>query len=466
MSKKAFLSLLVAFLIAWFMPLSASAAEDSYSNTGSTNCQANVANAQVAVTPAHQAAFASSPETLYTLAQRIGVANIRSGLLPGVVIGGHHEGILKIVQQRYTASGVLDERLESAARQAIEDELVAAGYNVALSEPHSVFGEQLLEDPEPARFLVGGTITEVSLNSYSFLNSSKTEDQRKIRWEVLDRDTSKVIARYETTGQATTVGVENPAATYEAIRDSFKALLHQPDFTDKLQQAASAQPALPTSSAKYKIAAIASGNEPLTVEQVARHTIPSVAWIHTPMARGSGFFIDSSGLLLTNQHVVGSAFTVKVDLYDGSTKTGRVLKRNAAHDVALVKVDMDPATVPGLPLCDINALRVGQEVVAIGNPLGLSNTVTKGIISGIRTVDHRSLIQTDVAINPGNSGGPLLNQQGSVIGIVTEKIASTGVEGLGFALPIGESLRKLDIEVAPGTTALNNCGTVAIASRI
>ncbi|MBD2098177.1 trypsin-like peptidase domain-containing protein [Trichocoleus sp. FACHB-591] len=450
--KKGLWSLLLALLLLlWSFSLPTFASPDpgliqAQNNTSESLAQGNCPRqlqSPIAPEPL-SAAISINPEVL----PRIGVARIRSGILPGVVIGGHHEGVLKILQQHYTASGQLDEQLEDAALQAIEDELVDAGYKVGRSEQHSLFDEQLMEESEPVRFLVGGKITKVELNSYSSFFNNRTADQRTIQWEIFDRDTNKVIVRQATTGQAEAEGIDNPAATYEAIRASFKTLLAQPSFTTSLQQAVGRDLA-PTSAKTYQIAALPSSQLPLSTEQIASHTIPSVVWIRTPTGRGTGFVIDSSGLILTNQHVVGSSFSVKVKLYDGSTQTGRVLKRNAAFDVALVKLEGEVSNIPALPIADLSAVKVGEEVVAIGNPIAYSNTVTKGIVSGIRSIGNRDLIQTDVAINPGNSGGPLLNQQGAVIGIVTEKMVSRGIEGLGFALPISESLQNLDVFVKP-----------------
>ena len=386
------------------------------------------------------------------------MSRLRSGVLPGVVIGGRYDGMLRVLQERYTASGQISEQLEEAARSLIEDELEQAGYTVARSPSNSVFADQVTEEIEPSRFLLGGTITHVNLNSYRSLWGDRTQDERTIRWEVFDREAGKVIYRQEITGAAQAEGVDNLAATYEAIRDSFRSLLAEPRLIAVLSQPSLSEPSI--LPATYEIQAIATANQPLTVEQLVGHAIPSIVQIRTPNARGSGFLIDASGLILTNQHVVGSTLSVKVDLYDGSTRMGRVLKRDATADVALVKLDGADFDVVGLPVCHTNAVKVGEAVVAIGNPLALSNTVTQGVVSGFRTDAARSLIQTDAAINPGNSGGPLLNRQGAVIGIVTEKIVSRGVEGLGFALPIGEVLHRLNVKInTPFGSALDPCGS-------
>jgi S1-C subfamily serine protease len=384
------------------------------------------------------------------------VARIRSNLLPGVIVGGHYEGMLNILQHHYTASGNLEERLEDSLRRVVEDELIKGGYAVTASVSPSIFEDQLVSASEPGRFLIGGSITNTALNSYSSWLGNHTKEQRTVRWEVLDRDRHAVIYQRETSGEAEVEGIDNPAATYEAIRASVKALLTQPDFASTLDHASKAVSNPKTVS--YAIEAIAAPTPALTIERVAGHTIPSVVGVRTPDGRGSGFLIDPSGLIVTNQHVVESNALVNVDLYDGSTQPARVLKRDATFDVALLKMEGD-FDVQALPVCSTNAIRVGEGVVAIGNPLSYSNTVTQGIVSSIRSVGSRTLIQTDAAINPGNSGGPLLNRDGTVVGIVTEKVFSRGIEGLGFALPIGDALQKLNVIVQPPAhTHVNSCG--------
>lgn len=392
---------------------------------------------------------------------RVEIAKIRSGILPGVLIGGHYDGLLKMRQQRYVAADRLDEQLENSIRDLLEDELSQAGFEVMRSHPQSLF-EELIESSEPGRFLIGGTITHVNLNSYSSFFNEYTSDERSIRWELFDRDLNKVVYRQETDGRAQAEGIDNPAATYEAIRTSFRRLLDEPRFIAFLNHPALQETPLPIRP--YKIDAIATMSQPLTLEQLVGRTIPSIVGIRTSAGQGSGFLLDSSGLIVTNHHVVGSAFSVKVKLYDGTTLNGRVLRRDAVSDAALVKLEGDINDVAGLPICHTDAVRVGQSVVAIGNPLSLSNTVTQGIVSGFRRNPSRSLIQTDTAVNPGNSGGPLLNRDGTVIGIVTEKIVSEGVEGLGFALPIGEILRRLNVSIdSPVNSELDSCGNPLLA---
>jgi S1-C subfamily serine protease len=158
--------------------------------------------------------------------------------------------------------------------------------------------------------------------------------------------------------------------------------------------------------------------------------------------QGTGFVLDKEGHILTNFHVIANAQKVEVTLYNRKTVTARVIGADRQHDLAIIKIDVPNLTA--VTLGDSRNIQVGQKVFAIGNPFGLSGTMTRGIVSSIRSVRGPSgdsideAIQTDAAINPGNSGGPLLNSRGEVIGI-NSMIFTGGVEqsaGIGFAIPI------------------------------
>ena len=166
--------------------------------------------------------------------------------------------------------------------------------------------------------------------------------------------------------------------------------------------------------------------------------------------QGSGFILNKQGLILTNNHVIDNAQRIEVTLSDKHKYKATRIGIDKNHDLALIKIDapnLQPAT-----LSDSGGLTVGQKVYAIGNPFGLNGTMTRGIISSIRSIRGpqnnpiEDAIQTDAAVNPGNSGGPLLNSRGEVIGITT-LIASNGADqssGIGFAIPINTAKAVLD----------------------
>jgi S1-C subfamily serine protease len=188
-----------------------------------------------------------------------------------------------------------------------------------------------------------------------------------------------------------------------------------------------------------------------TVIRVARTAAPTVVSVSRRGGSGSGVIVRADGIIITNAHVVGSARTVEVRTADGRTFTGNVLGTDEQVDTAIVRITA--TNLPAAPLADSDRLDVGQTVVAIGNPLGLERTVTRGVVSAVnrdpRGVDIAAgLIQTDAAINPGNSGGPLLDSSGRVIGINTAILA--GTTGLGFAIPINVAVDVMNQIVATG----------------
>ena len=174
---------------------------------------------------------------------------------------------------------------------------------------------------------------------------------------------------------------------------------------------------------------------------------------------GSGFIISADGYILTNYHVIEYAhqggYTVTVMLYDGSKYEAVIVGTEAANDVAVLKIDATGLTP--VAFGDSDALTVGEKVYAVGNPLGeLEFSMSQGWVSALDRVITTeesvsiNMFQIDAAVNAGNSGGPVYNEQGEVIGIVTAKYSSTGVEGLGFAIPINDAVKIADDLITKG----------------
>ncbi len=204
-------------------------------------------------------------------------------------------------------------------------------------------------------------------------------------------------------------------------------------------------------------------------------------------AEGSGFVYDTAGHILTNQHVVDGASSIKVTFWNGATYTGHVVGTDSSTDLAIVKVSAPASILHPLTVADSGTIKVGDDVVAIGSPFGLAQTVTTGIVSAL----HRSMtspnnftisdsIQTDAPINHGNSGGPLLNSSGQVIGVNAQiQSDSGGNDGVGFAVPsntvrrvaptlvTGDSVKHayLGIFVQDASTSANSAAG-ALASEV
>jgi serine protease Do len=157
-------------------------------------------------------------------------------------------------------------------------------------------------------------------------------------------------------------------------------------------------------------------------------------------ALGSGFIVNKDGYVLTNNHVVGEATDILVKLPDGREFSAKVVGKDPPTDVALIRLEKAPKDLPTVPLGDSDALEQGDFVVAMGNPLGLRESVSFGIVSAkdrtIGSGPFDDFIQTDAAINPGNSGGPLFNLKGEVVGINTAIVSPQIGQGIGFAVPI------------------------------
>ena len=240
------------------------------------------------------------------------------------------------------------------------------------------------------------------------------------------------------------------------VQHVFSAFMPQQAKLEKLNLLESSGPALLDAEEQNNIAVYKK-----VLPSVVNITSTAVAFdffygVVPQEGQGSGFIIDPSGLVLTNYHVVANARQLEVKLSDRKRYKAIVVGVDPSHDLAVIRI-----TAPGLQaatLGDSKKIIVGQRVFAIGNPFGLNGTMTRGIISSIRSIrapDNTPIdeaIQTDAAINPGNSGGPLLNSCGEVIGINTQ-IATGGANqnaGIGFAIPINVAKAILNDLVTEG----------------
>jgi serine protease DegS len=186
----------------------------------------------------------------------------------------------------------------------------------------------------------------------------------------------------------------------------------------------------------------------LVTERIQRNAIEELFGDARPRFRqrleqslGSGVIVDRSGHVITNHHVIASADLIRAQLADGRVAEARVVGRDPDTDLAVLQLDLKEG-IPVMPMGDADRLRVGDIVLAIGNPVGLSQTVTQGIVSAtgraqLGVATYENFIQTDAPINVGNSGGALINTEGELVGINTAVLAKNlGVEGIGFAIPV------------------------------
>ncbi len=171
-----------------------------------------------------------------------------------------------------------------------------------------------------------------------------------------------------------------------------------------------------------------------------RRLAPSVVFIKQKQVSGSGFFVSTDGLLITNGHVVGDAKSVRVVTFDGTKTTGTVVEKHKKYDLALVRVPLKDT--PAMNLVDTSKLEVGDWAATIGHGHGGVWAFTVGMVSNIYPIDGIRVIQTQIPVNPGNSGGPVFDRTGRVVGIVTSKVVDA--DTMNFAIPADLALSALE----------------------
>jgi 2-alkenal reductase len=270
--------------------------------------------------------------------------------------------------------------------------------------------------------------------------------QREAQPTVAPEQSADDNAASETDSLATPAADAAPAATVEMVPPSSDVAL-QPTTEPDLRAATMEEEALLMELYQRASPAVVSIDVSMNVAMNLPEDHPLMPGGEMPLSSGSGFLVDGQGHIVTNNHVVQDAEDLQVTFFDGSMTSAQVIGTDAGSDLAVIRVDNLPANVAPLPLGDSREVAVGQTAIAIGNPFGLQNTLTVGVISGLgRSLIGPSLeggnfsipniIQSDAAINPGNSGGPLLNIRGEVIGVNTAISSQSGrFAGVGYAVP-------------------------------
>ncbi|MBS0332715.1 MAG: trypsin-like peptidase domain-containing protein [Proteobacteria bacterium] len=269
-------------------------------------------------------------------------------------------------------------------------------------------------------------------------------------WEIYSTLDRKVVFKTTTQGGADykpKLSESFLPAVYEGFRENVRQLLMNPDFRKLVTSAPGsiAAAAAPSAiSTQPGLTLVAAGAAP-TVPQASA----SVATVFANDGSGSGFLVSDDGYMLTNHHVVGAAKYVKLKWSDGKESLGEVIRSDPRRDVALIKADAGGRAPLRLRL---SKAQISETVFAVGSPFGeqYQSTLSKGIVSALRTIDGLDLIQSDVSVNHGNSGGPLLDESGRVIGMTDWGHVENGVPvGVNLFIPISDALATLNLVPPP-----------------
>ncbi len=332
--------------------------------------------------------------------------------------------------------------------------LAGAEFNVMILEAlrrlgyNAVGAENLLFDvheSHKARMVLGGNLTDLTCRREPPLEGKTCS--LSVTWELFDVLKKKVIYKVATRshGRIRKGKKLNTDHVHKLVLRALDSLLSRYKFVDILTKT-DEPPSLGHESAEYKRCAA----EPRALPEAMDEVLETVVVVkHGDTAVGAGVFFSPDGLVLTADHVVEGELAVTIETKSGIQLEGRVLRRDPLQDIAVLRVDGRGFSC--LPLSD-SLVSEGVAVYAIGNPFDeqLSFSVSKGVVSGLRTIDDQQFIQTDAGINPGNSGGPLVSTSGHVVGIVVFKRMLA--EGIAFAAPMPSSMHRMKMTPSDETS--------------
>lgn len=353
-------------------------------------------------------------------------------------------------------------------KAVIHEELVTTGFS-GLIDFNSEEEENLFEinnqssSDEVADISIGAIIKSLKLSGQNYVfNQDAIYDlsvEMDIEWQFYDNTSQKLLFKTETKESSFMV-----KETGELIRgmnlsfaENFGAALRNPEVIEAILgvETSTSKEYNETVLKQYSITKNTAEKFD-SYGKMIKAVNPSVVTLKGSKGHGSGFVISEDGYILTNYHVIKNNKNVKALFQMGFELPVEILNHSEEFDLVLLKVV--GSGYKALPLSD-STVEIGDDVIAIGTPnsTDLSNTVTKGIISSRRDNDNGiELIQTDVSVSPGNSGGPLIDSNGLVVGIISQKLVANGTEGIAFAIPIEFALDKLNINLKRGATSRNN----------
>ena len=335
----------------------------------------------------------------------------------------------------------------SEPEQILEKELQKRGFLINSSS--DLFSETKTQ--KNPQILIGAKITNMDIRSRASSSSTVKEMDCKIgiEWQVFNVKKSKIILTLSTKAEIIDPGPIDASGTLyryyltKSFNEAAKKMVFSSEFTKAIQDYM--KKPLPYSKGNEVLLNKVDTPAYKDYSKMIGGSIKSVVTVKVDGGHGSGFIISEDGLIVTNYHVLEGSSEIKVEFNAGFTLPAVVWSYNEEFDVALIKVD--GSGFKPLLMKNDEETNIGDEVIAIGTPadVSLGQTVTKGIVSGMREFGKKKLYQTDASLNGGNSGGPLLNMKGEVIGINSYKLKGVGIDGLNFAIPTDVAIEKLHI---------------------
>jgi serine protease Do len=372
----------------------------------------------------------------------------------GAAVGYHHEGLLKVRQYAISPTPQDVQTWTNSIREIGTQLLRGNGY--ALLETGRVFSAY--QDYGAARYVIGAKGSGFRYDSYGALAGNSHAVALQLDWEVLDTRSKRVV--FSKSYSAAASGARSEALGARISENVVSQLLADSAFVRSLgglqQPAVVAANTLSSTAVSWPRAApleseiitlTTSGRNAVEGGSVFERAADAVVALTADKGLGTAFLISREGLALTNEHVVAGRRELRARLKGGKEYPVRVIRADRDADVALIEI----ACASECRTIDLAPRHpaVGDDVVAIGTPLSqtFGQSLTKGVVSGLRRRGPVTLIQTDAAVNPGNSGGPLLDAKtGRVLGVVSSKIVGRDVEGMAFAVTITDALRTLGVQ--------------------
>ena len=368
----------------------------------------------------------------------IAIGRIESAIPSGTWIGGEVDPFGAPTGVRFLAPDGLSPSQSGSFSESLAELLREKGYRLL---PRSeAFG---MDESASSELVLLAVLSWVKIHRWAF-PQGRTEVGLAVDWELLTRQKGRILHRATTAGESALA--QDPwSAQLLAFRQAAERFLSQEASVRILSGEGLPVPVQAGRQAlePMRLPSPSALPPPATPQEMIQRALPAVFALRTQNGHGTGFFIRGDGLALTSAHVVAGRISWDASLADGRMVRMQVVREAAECDLALLQASEGDFSF--LPLGESRSLRPGQEVYVIGTPvyLGLSQSVSRGIVSALRTEPWRTLIQTDAAVNAGSSGGPVLDAQGRVVGIVDLKLAARNVEGIGFCTAVDDARSAL-----------------------